>query len=270
VGSGPRGGRGRVAHGNDIRQRFHHTGLSRPRALTQNRLMPPPGVAIPPRRRAVVVAGATGLVGRSLIELMLAERSVGAVHALVRGPSTELAALNGVHPIVVDYSTGVPPLPPVDDAFCCLGTTIKTAGSQAAFRAVDFDAVLAFARAARAAGATRFGVVSALGANPKSGVFYNRVKGEMEAAIVQLGFDSVIIVRPSLLLGDRGALGQPTRTGEQLAAALTRPLGALMPKSVRPIEARTVARALLRAVQQAEAGAWRFESAALHALGREA
>lgn len=229
-----------------------------------------PGFAIPPRRRAALVAGATGLIGRALIERMLAERSVGAVHALVRNPTPALSMLSGVNQVIVDYARGLPELPVADDAFCCLGTTIKVAGSQAAFRAVDDDAVVAFARAARAAGATRFGVVSALGANPKSGVFYNRVKGEMEAAVMALGFDSVIIVRPSLLLGDRAALDQPVRAGERLAARVAGPLGALIPKSVRPIEAGTVARALLRAMLQAEPGAWRFESAALHELGRPA
>jgi uncharacterized protein YbjT (DUF2867 family) len=226
------------------------------------------GFAVPARRRSAAVAGATGLVGRALIQLLLADRSVGAVHALVRNPSPALAALSGVQQVVVDYAAGPGALPAIDDAFCCLGTTIKAAGSQAAFRAVDHDAVLAFARAARQAGATRLGVVSALGAHARSGVFYNRVKGEMEAAIANLGFDSVIILRPSLLLGDRHALNQPTRPGERLAAAVTGPLGWLIPKGLRPIEAGTVARALLRAMQQAEPGVWRFDSAALQELGR--
>lgn len=229
--------------------------------------MPPPGFAVPPRRRAVIVAGATGLVGRALVALLLAERSIGAVHALVRQPSPALTTASGVQQIVVDYAAGLPALPPVDDAYCCLGTTIKAAGSPDAFRAVDLDAVIAFARAARSAGATRLAVVSALGADPKSSVFYNRVKGEMEGAVTQLGFDSVIIARPSLLLGDRAALGQPARPAEQWAATLTRPLGVLIPKSVRPIEARTVARAMLRAMLRAEPGAWRFESAALQTMG---
>lgn len=232
--------------------------------------MPPTGFAIPPRRRGAAVAGATGLIGRALIDALLAERSVGAVHALVRSRSPVLGALAGVQQIVVDYGAELPALPPLDDAYCCLGTTIAAAGSQAAFRAVDHDAVITFARAARSAGATRLAVVSALGADAASSVFYNRVKGEMEAAIVRLGFDSVVIARPSLLLGDRDALGQPTRVGERIAAALTRPFSGLIPKSVRPIDAATVARALLRALQHAEPGAWRFESAALHELGRAA
>ena len=110
--------------------------------------------------------------------------------------------------------------PPVDDVFITLGTTIKVAGSQAAFRQVDFAFVVNTARAARVAGATRLAVVSALGADAKSRVFYNRVKGEMEAAIAQLGYKSVVIAQPSLLLGDRAALGQPVRSSEVWAARL--------------------------------------------------
>jgi uncharacterized protein YbjT (DUF2867 family) len=146
------------------------------------------------------------------------------------------------------------------------------AGSQAAFRAVDFDAVLAFARAARAAGVGRFGVVSSLGAGPRAGSFYSRVKGEMEAAVAALGFTSVVFVRPSLLLGDRGALGQPTRLGEKLMQGLTAPLMPIIPLAWRPIAAATVARAMLRAVAQSQAqgqvGVRIIESAALQELGR--
>ena len=87
--------------------------------------------------------------------------------------------------------------------FITLGTTIKVAGSQAAFRQVDFAFVVNTARAAKAAGATRLAVVSALGADTKSRVFYNRVKGEMEAAVAQLGYQSIVIAQPSMLLGDR-------------------------------------------------------------------
>jgi len=105
--------------------------------------------------------------------------------------------------------------PAVDDVFIALGTTIKVAGSREAFRAVDFDAVVAVARAARAAGATRLGVVSAMGADSRSPVFYNRVKGEMEDAVQGLGFETVVIARPSLLAGDRTALKQAPRPGEK-------------------------------------------------------
>ena len=153
----------------------------------------------------------------------------------------------------VDFAA-LPALPPVDDVFIALGTTIRAAGSQQAFRQVDFDAVVGTARAARAAGARRLMVVSALGADAASPVFYNRVKGEMQQAVVTLGYDSVVIAQPSLLLGDRSALGQPRRAGEAWAQRLLRPLSGWLPARVRPIRAEDVARALLRAALEAAPG----------------
>lgn len=207
------------------------------------------------------VAGASGLVGRELLAL----RPAGQVQALLRRP---VPLPTGCMPWVVDFGAlDLGALPAPRHAYCALGTTIKQAGSQAAFRAVDFDAVLAFARAARQAGATGFGLVSALGATPGSQVFYNRIKGEAEAALQALGFPSLVIARPSLLQGDRLALGQPGRPMERLAQVLTRPLNALLPTSVRPIQARTVAQALVRAVQEERPGVWVLESADLQAMG---
>jgi uncharacterized protein YbjT (DUF2867 family) len=230
--------------------------------------MTQPSFAIGKRRRTAAVAGATGLVGRALVDALLADSAVGTVHVLVRAEKPEWRKRGGLVQHVVDYKSVLAELQAIDDAYCCLGTTIKVAGSQEAFRAVDFDAALTFARAAHAAGATRMGLVSALGADPKSRVFYNRVKGETEHAIAALGFESMVIARPSLLLGDRTALGQPTRPGERIAAALTAPLGWLMPRSVRPIEAAVVARALMRSVQRGEPGLFALSSGALQALGR--
>jgi uncharacterized protein YbjT (DUF2867 family) len=110
------------------------------------------------------------------------------------------------------------------------------------------------ARAAREAGATRLGVVSALGADAASSVFYNRVKGEMEAALATLGYASVTIARPSLLLGDRAALGQPIRRVEAWAMRLAPPIMGLVPRSMRPIRAADVAAALVDSVRAAEPG----------------
>lgn len=214
------------------------------------------------------IAGATGLVGRALIPLLQgsalpaagrepalhAVRHEPALHALVRKPAAALQEA-GVHQHVVDFArldAGALPSPVA--AYCALGTTIKVAGSQAAFRAVDVDAVLAFAQAARHAGAPCFAVVSALGADAHSRVFYNRVKGEMEAAVAALGFTSVVIARPSLIVGDRGALGQPLRVGERLGQWISAPLRPLLPPSLRPIAAATVARAMVRAVAQSRPG----------------
>jgi uncharacterized protein YbjT (DUF2867 family) len=214
----------------------------------------------------VLLAGGTGLIGRELMQLLLTKVPPVRLHALVR--RVPVAADARVHWLQVDFAH-LPALPAAREAWCCLGTTLKQAGSQAAFRAVDLDAVLAFAQAARAAGVQRFGVVSALGANPRAAAFYSRVKGEMEAAVGALGFASVVVARPSLLAGDRVALGQPARTGERLALLLTAPVAALMPKSVRPIAARTVARGMMVALRQQRPGVRIVESGELQKLGNE-
>jgi uncharacterized protein YbjT (DUF2867 family) len=204
--------------------------------------------------RTALLAGATGLVGREILQGLLADDSVAAVHALGR------RELQLQHPKLtqhrVDFaapSTGsgqaLPALFRVGEAFIALGTTIKVAGSQEAFRAVDFDAVVAVAKAAKAAGATRLGVVSAMGAHPRSKVFYSRVKGEMEQAVAALGFETLVIARPSLLVGDREALGQPARAGEEIGVKVSRWFSPLIPANYRPIEAKQVARALIGAVR---------------------
>jgi uncharacterized protein YbjT (DUF2867 family) len=214
----------------------------------------------------VLLAGATGLIGRELLQLQLARIPAPRLHALVR--RLPEPADPRVRWLSVEFNR-LPRLPAADEAFCCLGTTLKQAGSQAAFRAVDFDAVLAFAQAARAAGVSRFGVVSALGASTRSATFYNRVKGEMEAAVAVLGFDCLVIARPSLLAGNRAALGQPLRTGEQVALWLTGPIAGLIPKSMRPIKARCVARGMMAALQQQRPGVRIVESGELQELGSE-
>jgi uncharacterized protein YbjT (DUF2867 family) len=218
----------------------------------------------------VLVAGGTGLVGRSLLAQLVSDPRCRSVTALVRQSAQRQGLPRGVTAQVVDYTRlgqpGAPVLPAADWAFCCLGTTIKTAGSQAAFRAADFDAVLAFAQAARAAGVTRLGVVSAMGANVRSRVFYNRVKGEAEQALTALGFEHLVFARPSLLLGDRSALGQASRPGERWAQALMPALGWLLPRKLRPIGADKVASALRRGLLEAAPGSTVLESDALARL----
>jgi uncharacterized protein YbjT (DUF2867 family) len=215
--------------------------------------------------RTALLAGATGLVGRALLSLLLASRHYRSVHVLLRRtpPDIEAGAKLKIHQ--VDFARLPATFPVVDDVFIALGTTIKLAGSEAAFRQVDFDFVVNIARAAKAAGATRLAVVSALGADAKSRIFYNRVKGEMEVAIAQLGYESVVIAQPSMLLGDRAALGQPARSSEIWAARLLAPLGWIMPKSVRPIPARGVASALLAAILATKPGVRVLKSGAMQA-----
>ena len=201
--------------------------------------------AQPTGHRTALLAGATGLVGREILRGLLADEGVAAVHVLGRRP---LDVQHGKLTVrLVDFAA-VPPLPPVDEVYLALGTTIKTAGSQQAFRAVDHDANLAVARAALAAGARRLGVVSAMGADTRSSLFYSRVKGELEAALARLGYEGVVVARPSMLAGDRLALGQPERGGEKLALHVSRWLAPIIPRNYRSIQAADVARALLRTV----------------------
>ena len=213
--------------------------------------------------RTALLAGATGLVGRALLRLLLASERYSTLHVLLRRtpPDIEASAKLKIHQ--VDFTRLPATFPAVDDAFIALGTTIKIAGSEAAFRQVDFDFVVNIARAARAAGATRLAVVSALGADPTSRIFYNRVKGEMEIAVMQIGYESVVIAQPSMLLGDRATLGQPPRSSEIWAARLLAPLGWIMPKGVRPIPARAVASALLAAILDAKPGVRVLKSGAM-------
>jgi len=192
-----------------------------------------------------LIAGASGLVGGHLLRQLLDHADYTRVVALVRRP----LALS--HPKLEQVMVDFVALEKVtadlkcDDAFCCLGTTIKEAGSRENFRAVDHVAVLAFAWVAQRNGARRFFVVSSLGANADSRVFYSRVKGEAEEALMVLGFGTLAIFQPSLLLGVRSK----TRLGERLWAKvmwLFDPLlfGGL--RKFRAIEAEVVARAMLR------------------------
>jgi uncharacterized protein YbjT (DUF2867 family) len=199
-------------------------------------------------RRRAVVAGATGLVGKSILEGLLADRSVSSVIALARRP----LPLNHAKLTTMRVEFGaLPKLPPVDEVYLALGTTIKVAGSQSAFRAVDLDANLAVAKAALDAGARRCGLVSAMGANQGSKVFYSRIKGELEVALSALPFDGLVIARPSLLVGDRRGLGQPERHGERIGRIVGELLGRTIPSNLRPIAAGDVAGALLARVPTA-------------------
>jgi uncharacterized protein YbjT (DUF2867 family) len=215
--------------------------------------------------RTALLAGATGLVGDALLSLLVASKHYRSVHVLLRRarPGTEGGAKLTIHQ--VDFAR-LPALPAVDDVFIALGTTIKIAGSEAAFRQVDFDFVVNVARAARDAGATRLAVVSALGADPTSRIFYNRVKGEMEIAVMQIGYESVVIAQPSMLLGDRAALGQPPRSGEMWTERLLAPLGWIIPRGVRPIPARAVASALVTAILDAKPGVRVLKSGAMQEM----
>ncbi len=194
--------------------------------------------------RTALVAGATGLVGRELLRLLLADARYAQVLTVGRRPVAGIASPKLRH-LGIDLAAPQG-LPRCDDVFIALGTTIKVAGSQPAFAAVDLHGVVNVARAALAQGAQRVAVVSALGADARSRVFYSRTKGEMEVAVAALGYRRVVFARPSFLGGER----TERRPGEGLGIALTNALGPLVPKRYRVVSAAAVAQALVTALWQ--------------------
>lgn len=206
----------------------------------------------------ILLAGATGLTGEHLLDRLLSEPTVSRVLAPARKPLAEHSHLENP---VGELANLLPTLSGrVDIAFCCLGTTIKQAGSQDAFKAVDLDMVTAFASRARELGARHLLVISAIGADPASGTFYNRVKGEMEQALRAQDWPQLTIARPSLLVGSR----PETRWVEQLAA----PIAKLIPGKYGAIEACQLARALWRLALEEQNGVRIVESDELRKLGK--
>ncbi|MFP4555576.1 MAG: NAD(P)H-binding protein [Bacteroidales bacterium] len=159
------------------------------------------------------VIGSTGLVGRNLVEILLENKNYTTIHSISRRkPKQESSKL--AH---IDFDSGGYSIPQnIDTAFCCLGTTMKKAGSKELFRKVDFEMVVDFAKKAKESGINRFALVSSIGANPNSSNFYLRTKGETEEELKKIGFDRLVIVRPSLLLGKRSE----KRLGEDIGKAL--------------------------------------------------
>lgn len=214
-----------------------------------------------------LLLGATGLVGGHVLDLLLADPAYRRVTVLGRRPVARM------HPKLDQRTADFDRLRQehaisfaVDDVFCCLGTTIATAGSQAAFRRVDHDYVVEAARAAAEHGARRYLLVSAAGADARSRIFYSRVKGEAEDAVRALPLDGVVLLRPSLLMGDRAE----KRTGERIAQRVMPALEWMMVgplRRYRPVEAATVARAMVRLAKQRPRGVRVLESDEIQQIG---
>ena len=216
-------------------------------------------------RRIALLAGATGLIGRELLPLLLDDGDIEEVVVLSRRP------LATPHPklqqgvIAFDQLQNFV-LPPVDDFYCCLGTTMREAGSREAFREVDLVYPVTIARMALAAGATRFLFVSAMGADRKSRVFYNQVKGELEEELTRLEVRTVYAFRPSLLTGKRTQV----RFGERMALALALPVSFLLPPRIRPIAAADVARAMYACGKRSAAGRFVIQSDEIRQIASKA
>lgn len=192
-------------------------------------------------KRKAVVAGATGLVGKQVMYKLLENNNYDTVYVLVR------RTMEIKHPklqqILFDYSnfeTLDSSVPPIDDVFCCLGTTMKKAGSKEAFYQVDFTFVHELAKYFSSKSAENFLLISAIGADTQSSVYYSRVKGEIENAVSKLNFKGYFIFRPSFLMGDR----QEFRLGEKIGivlAVIISPFLVGSLKKYKPIHAAVVA-----------------------------
>lgn len=218
--------------------------------------------------RTALLIGATGLVGGHCLELLLGDAAYGSVVTLGRRQLTVEHPKLTQH--VIDFARlrDSASLVRAQDIYSCLGTTIKKAGTREAFREVDFTYQYEVARAGAENGAEQLLMVSALGANARSAVFYNRVKGELEEAVSKLSFAGVQIFRPSLLLGERAEF----RLGERIAELPMRYVSFLMVGPLakfRPVHARTVAASMLLIARQRPQGRNIFESDSIRALGGE-
>lgn len=206
----------------------------------------------------LLLAGATGLVGGHALRQSLADSRIESVVAPTRRPLPPHPKL--VNPIV-DFGD-LPRDAPwwnVDAVICALGTTIRQAGSEAAFRKVDFDCVLDVARLARLHGATAFALTSSLGANAKSRNFYLRTKGEAEKALQDCAFASLTLVRPSMIGGER----ERARPLEQFGVRAMRAFDPLIPRRWRVVPAERIAHALIEAALAAAPGCTTIESEGL-------
>jgi uncharacterized protein YbjT (DUF2867 family) len=199
--------------------------------------------------RKALIVGATGLIGGYCLETLCDDPKYSEVTALVRRPL--LKTHRKLKEILTKFDNLEHELSSikVDDVYCCLGTTIKKAGSQEAFKKIDLSLVVTIARLMRKQDAEQFVVISALGADRDSKVFYNRIKGEMEEAVIELDYPCLRIIRPSLLLGPR----EEFRLGEKIGAILTPVLKPFLFGSLtkyRPIEGKSVARFMVHVAHQ--------------------
>ncbi len=217
------------------------------------------------RKKTALLLGGSGLVGGLCLDYLLNDSYYTQVKVLVRRP------LSVEHPKLIQHQVDFDKLKDqhskikANDVYCCLGTTIKKAGSQKAFRKVDFGYPKEIAVLSHANGAEQFMLISALGANPNSSIFYNRIKGEVEQAIAQCGFQGFYIFRPSLLLGER----QERRLSEEFGQKIFQWfsfgfMGWL--KKYKPIEGKAVAFAMLQMAKEKRRGKQIFESSHIQSI----
>jgi uncharacterized protein YbjT (DUF2867 family) len=212
--------------------------------------------------KIALVAGGTGLVGQALVKDLCLSPAYSQIVMLVRKENTA-SEYPKVRQQAVHFDSLEASECKADDAFCCLGTTMKKAGSKEAFYLVDFTYVHRFATQCLQAGVKRFFLVTAMGADKHSFFYYNRVKGEIEEAVNAMPFEAIHVFRPSLLLGER----KEQRLGEDLAKVLTRFTTPFTPMKYRGIQGATVARAMVNVAKAQAKGKFVYESDQLQKMG---
>jgi len=218
--------------------------------------------------RSALLIGATGLVGGHCLRQLLRDEAYARVVTL--GRRTQGPDRPGLEQHAIDFGrlSDYAGLFDAHDVFCCLGTTMRKAGSREAFRLVDFTYQYEAAKLAAVNGAEQLLLVSSTGASPRSRVFYSRVKGELEETVRDLPFRAVNLFRPSLLLGER----EESRAGELLAERVLGLASFLLAgplRKYRPVQARKVAAAMVRVAKEGRSGFHVFESDAVESLGSE-
>lgn len=216
--------------------------------------------------KTALVIGSTGLIGSQLVDLLLASEHYEKVLIFVKRDSGKSHLKLEQHIINFNAPETYQHLVKGDDLFCTIGTTIKKAGSQSAFRKVDYEYPIAFSKIAKTNNIKQFLIVSSLGANKDSNNFYLKTKGEMEAELAKANFETTVIVRPSLLLGQRSEF----KLGEKIGAFFSKGFSFLLfgkLKKYRPIESSTVAKAMHLLAQSTKKGYMIYESDELQNIG---
>lgn len=210
--------------------------------------------------KKALVIGSTGLVGKSLVNQLISSGNYSQITAIVRKKNS--FDNSKITELVVDFDNMETLEFQADHIFCCLGTTIKTAGSKEAFRKVDHDYPIAFARKGLKSNTQLFAIVTAMGASAKSSIFYNRVKGQVENELSQLAYPHLGIFRPSMLLGDRNE----ARLGEKIGKQFMKLFEFIIPAKYKAIHVDTVARAMIKYAKKPGKGITIEENDAMLAL----
>lgn len=214
-------------------------------------------------KKTALLLGATGMIGSTVMELLLQDERYDRVLAFSRREIPLSHPKLKVEIIDFQNMEAHQDAFAGDELFCCLGTTMKKAGSEEAFRFVDYKIPYEAAKLAHAQGLKHYLIITAMGADVKSFFFYNRVKGEIERDLTELGLPRLSILQPGLLLGDRNE----QRIGESIAQQVSKVFSPILPNNYKPISGQSVARAMIKIANQ-ESEQLRFSSGELQSLGK--